>query len=887
MRACTQVRADQNRLSMGELWLAIRWYLVIQAFAAAALPLGLRLFRRLPDRGYALSKALGLLLSGWVFWILGTAGIVRNTALGILVSALVVAFVSWFALRRYVGAPEAPRWRLVVAIELLFAVSFASWCLVRADMPRIDPSGGEKWMEIAFLQGILRSDTFPPNDPWLSGYSISYYYFGYLIVAMIARLAAVPGSIGFNLGIVTLFALTCSGAFGLAYDLTAIGPSGSTGERRQEKRGRGVDRRALVAGLLAVLLVAVMGNLEGFLEVLHASGVGSAEFWGWLDIGSIDGPPPAGDLSLQAPTRFFWWWQASRVVTDYAVTGQEQLVIDEFPAFSFILGDLHPHVLALPFVLLAIGLSLNVLVRSRVSPQELKVRLFRWNPTFPLATWELLLSALAIGGLGFLNTWDLPIYLALFVCAYLIGQLPAARQEWRDVALRAGAIFLGLALCAVVLYLPYWVGFQTQAGGILPNLASGTRFHQFFVMFGPLLVLASALVVTELGQMAISLWDVLARALAVIGVLGAAAALLVGVLVLLVHLDVIAPEGPFYYVDLWLRGEPIPGSGIDLRGWALPLVVIQRHLAAVSPAGTLQFEGVLKVAFSLLAAPLWVSLGMAALAVGAVVAIARRPGQGGGEERHELASTGRSYLLLLVGLGAVLAFAVEYVYLRDIYGDRMNTVFKFYFQVWVMWSIAGACTLAGLFGSGGRGAESRRRPGRLMVGAAAIALMLLGLVYTALAIPKRQEEHARPGTLDGAAHLAWEQPDDYAAIEWLNENVGGAPVILEAPGDGHAAWIYAGRVSAFTGLPTLLGWGDHEYQWRGSYEVPAAREPDIEALYTSEDLEEVRALLDEYGIQYVYVGGVESSRYPAAGLDKFAQLMEVEHQVGTVTIYGR
>jgi len=216
---------------------------------------------------------------------------------------------------------------------------------------------------------------------------------------------------------------------------------------------------------------------------------------------------------------------------------------------------------------------------------------------------------------------------------------------------------------------------------------------------------------------------------------------------------------------------------------------------------------------------------------------------------------------------------VEFVYLRDIFGTRMNTVFKFYFQAWVVWGIAGAYGLA-------RG---------LMRGkawaAAAVLLILAGLVYPALAIPARAQEYGGPPTLDGAAHLRQIYAADFEAIAWLNENVEGRPVILEAPGDRFRAYTYEGRVSAFTGLPTLLGWGGHEHQWRGNYDEPARREPDIEALYTTTDPAETLTLLDRYGIRYVYVGPLERTRYPPAGLAKFDSLLETVYDAAGVTIY--
>jgi len=121
----------------------------------------------------------------------------------------------------------------------------------------------------------------------------------------------------------------------------------------------------------------------------------------------------------------------------------------------------------------------------------------------------------------------------------------------------------------------------------------------------------------------------------------------------------------------------------------------------------------------------------------------------------------------------------------------------------------------------------------------------------------------------------------------LQANVPGEAVILEVPGDRYAAYDYVGRVSALTGLATLLGWGNHEHQWRGSYELPARREPDIEALFNGLDLSRTTALLDQYDITYVYVGTLERKRYRADGLAKFEHLMEAVYRQGDVVIYRR
>ena len=434
---------------MSEALLAFRWYLVLQVFGLAALPLAWRLFRHLPDRGYGVSKPLGLLLAGWGFWLLTTFGWTHNTAGGILVALGLLAVVGLVLVLRSPDPSSRPGsharpmplpWRTVLVTEVVFTLAFIAWCLVRARMPRIETAGGEKWMEIAFLRAILRSDTFPPHDPWLSGFAISYYYFGYVIVAMVARLAAVPPSIAFNLGIATLFALTCTGAFSLVYNLLVA----EMGRERRSGGAEGEEGRdwrkgwgALVGGLLGPLVVAVMGNLEGLLEVLHARALGPAAWWTWLDIHGIDVPPLPFAQGSWIPARFFWWWQASRVLQDYAPWGAEQHVIDEFPGFSFLLGDMHPHVLALPFVVLALALALNLYLRIAECglsdlPESSQLS-GRWYTGLrnadrkPLSPWELLVYALCLGGLGFLNTWDFPIYLFVVVAASTLAHYRTAQ----------------------------------------------------------------------------------------------------------------------------------------------------------------------------------------------------------------------------------------------------------------------------------------------------------------------------------------------------------------------------------------------------------------------------------------------------------------------------
>ena len=226
-------------------------------------------------------------------------------------------------------------------------------------------------------------------------------------------------------------------------------------------------------------------------------------------------------------------------------------------------------------------------------------------------------------------------------------------------------------------------------------------------------------------------------------------------------------------------------------------------------------------------------------------------------------------------MGLLLPLAVEFVYLRDLFGTRMNTVFKFYFQAWVLLALAAAYGVSVV-------STQLRGVGGLVWRLVLVLLILGGLVYPVLAIPNRAGNFAAEPVLDGMAWLETAHPDDYAAIRWLQDNAPNGAVVLEAPGESYS---YLGRVSALTGLPTVLGWDFHEYQWRGTYDEPARRKPDVDTLYNSVDPAQTLTLLDKYDITYVYVGPSERERYNPSGLAKFERLMDIVYQQGEVTIF--
>ncbi|MBI4316721.1 MAG: hypothetical protein HY679_12370 [Chloroflexi bacterium] len=848
---------------MTDLLTVLLWWAMVTIFGLAAWPLLFRLFRYLPDRGYSFAKTGGLLAVAYVGWLLGNFGFVQVSPGGALVSLALVAVASALAARGQTWADMKQWWAehraTVIAVEVLFVVAFAAWAYVRALNPNITFT--EKPMEFAFLNSVLRTGALPPGDPWLSGFAISYYHFGYIIMGMLIAVSGVLPSVGFNLGIALLFALTAVSAFGIVFNLIATvltrcqQPAANDPQRVAHGQPP-ITNGAVWPALLGPLFM-LTGNFNGALEVLHKAGLFSPAFWAWLDIKWTNQPPVPGGGWM--PDRFLWWWQASRVIHDRGLTGAEVEVIDEFPFFSFLLGDMHPHVLGLPFVFLAIAFALNLFLM--LSDPDRAVEQGRsverpdtgWRAWLPLSWPDLLGGALILGGLSFLNTWDFPIYLFVAVAAFTVAR---GMREGFHVQVWQDAVMLGaqLAIAGIILYLPFYIGFRSQLGGILPNVIFPTRFAQFFVMFGPSLIL----VTIWLGWLA---WRARRQGQRPDwrNGLGAAVVFLIGLIAVNVILSwAIASSNKPQAIEA--MSNLLGGSSV---AQALPDVVRTRLARAGTPLLLTLFIG-----------------------VGAAWVFSRRgstpePGDDAPAPIHPAA-----FVAVLVVTGALLAIAPDFVYLRDLFGSRMNTVFKFYYQAWVVWSLAAA------FGGWMLWHELTRWK-RAAVGVGVAVMLGLGLVYPALATTTvtdnwrgttRDANDKHYATLDGMAYMSRDRAADYDAIKFINARIPGRPVMAEAVGGSYTEY---GRVSAHTGLPTVLGWPFHELQWRGSGESFAGREDDIRALYSARTWAEAVPILDKYNIRYVYYGSLEANQYGPAGQAKFDQNMLVVYTYNGVTIYER
>ena len=365
---------------------ALRFLALSELLGLAALPLAALVLGRLPGAGLAFAKPLGLLAAAYPLWLLAHVGVVPYGSVSAWAGVGLLVAVGLALRRRLVRQADGLDRRLLAGAEATFAVAFLGAALLNAYSP--DVRGTEKPMDMAFVNVVNASSSFPPHDPWLAGEDLNYYWLGHYLMAFMIRLTGVEPSVGYNLSLALVLALAAVAAFGLASALTAAAGG----------------RRPVTAGVLGAGFVCVAGNLEGARKLI------------------FDGGPLAG----------YDWFGVSRVVPD---------TITEFPAFSFVLGDLHAHVLAIPFTLLALAFGLQVALAGPRSA-------------------DLLPAGITVGVLYAINAWSYPVVAGLVVLACV----SSLRGRHPSVG-RVAGWSVGLLAVSVLAVLPFWLTFEPSVRG--------------------------------------------------------------------------------------------------------------------------------------------------------------------------------------------------------------------------------------------------------------------------------------------------------------------------------------------------------------------------------------------------------------------------------------
>ncbi len=806
------------------------WLVALELIGLIAFPAVWRLLPQVPDRGWTVAKMLAIVGVAYVGWMLQSLGLARFGAPSLLAALLGVGLVSWVVVwqrrGRFLGWVRENRGTLLAG-EAVFLASFAVMLGIRLLNPDLWHAnyGGEKPMDFAYFNAVLKSPVFPPYDPWFAGGYINYYYYGFVLAAVPTRLLGIVPSVAFNLAIPTFFALLCAATFGLVSALVL--PRTRLVSRRGRAFGIGIS-------LTAVLFVGILGDLDGLLQLVESlSEISPATLGSALPLVGpllkILAALPAWVGGADLPR--FDFWRPTRVIGP-----EEPGPITEFPFFTFLYGDLHAHLLALPVTVTVLIVALNT-ARTRPSIGTLKLDRSLPGSLLPLLP-SLVTLALLVGTLRATNTWDFPIYLVVGAVGLALAVRPRDWRRWQPAAFAAAGLGGALYLLATLLFMPYLRGYQLFYTGFDPSPAS-TAPGQLFTIHGLALFLLSSAMVLEL------------------------------------------------YVLFQSRRRPplwLAGSRSVAYGLAIPAPLTLMPSSAFGAASL--------TLFSLAAGLYLVGERSAALVVacGAPVPLlaVRRRFSGGG-----------LLLLAAVGLGLLAILLPELVALKGDVG-RMNTVFKFHLQAWVLLSVGAAVGLSFLLRRG------RLLPPEFAIwreGWAVIVIVLLfaAATYPLLATPVKTAlrfvDAPALGTLDGMDYMERATfsdrerdlmlPADYRALLWIQDNIAGTPVIAE----GHAGlYRWGSRVSIYTGLPTIIGWDWHQKQQRWGYQsMIDERLRDVKTLFESDSMERAWPVIDRYRVRYVYVGGLERAYYPASGLDKFesapgSDLARV-YQQGGVTIY--
>lgn len=783
---------------------AIAFWAAALVVAALALPLAFRLFARFPDGGAGLALALGLTLVSAGYFLLRVMGALPAGRGGVLLAlALFAAAMAALAIRDRRARATFRRVRRGLAIAAaLFTLLFFACAFFRSHAPDV-ADVPELPMNLAFLNALLVSPDYPPHDPWMAGERLSYYYGGHLRAAILTS-ASGASAAGYNLALAAVFASAGTAAASLCAALA-----------RWLFGGR-ARRWIAASATLGVVLLLFCGSLLGPFQLAAAHGAAPEGVFGAFGIESFLPDDPAARSATWYPDGYWFWWRVSRLVPD---------TITAFPAYSFVLGDLHAHVMAIPAALLAIAVAAS-LWRGR---GVLSWRDHRRRPI------PLVVVALVFGGLAFVNTWDAVTFAAILAAAVVARNLRAGSSRAAPGspgrrAFRAGVAALSWLLppaaIAVAAHAPWYAAFNSAASGIYGYAGAGTRIEHLFLQFGALILLA----LPALG------WAFarktppprpLALALLAPGIpLALWLALVVARGELSLALDARGAGGwatlAFHAVAVWL-----------LAGAAL-MLARRRHPAAfvagLAALGMLLFQGTelifvgdvfrgsaprMNTVFKL-SYEAWIILSVAA-AVASVAALR--------------AASPRVRPLLLAPLAALLAASLVYAVIavpNRTDGFARNRGFDYV----------------------ARADPSEHALVRWLAGNAA------GDAVVVEATGRRWERGD-----DGLPRLSERQPRiEYGAVN---------------------------RVSVNTGLQAPVGWPGHQLQWRGARARPeiARRQTLVDRVYTAPGAEEALAALRELGATYVVVGSLERERYADGLMPPFETFLDTVFTLGDTRVH--
>jgi YYY domain-containing protein len=798
----------QNRYPVVGL---VIWYLFIFLLGLAIYPLARLAMPGLADKGYPLSRALGLVIFGYLAWAGGSLGIpyTRLTIAMIFALLLLVGGLLAYYQRAELREEWQTRRNYFLMIEGLFLAFFILDLIIRLGNPELwhPAKGGERPMDFSYFNAVIKSTVFPPYDPWFAGGYINYYYYGFVLVGTPVKLLGIVPSIAYNLILPTLFAMVGVCAFSVGWNLVESRRSNGN------ENGSVNSDLGLIAGLAASMLTLLLGNLGTIqtvyqkLQEMGAQGAFSWEQtvpifqrWSWAMQGFImtlqGNPLPLGPGD--------WYWNPSRVLPPLG--GNE---ITEFPLFTFIYSDLHAHMIAIPLALLAVSWALAMVLNRA-----------RWRTPLS-AVLGLVVGGLVIGVFYPANLSDTYTYLLIGMIAigYTVFRYAPTSSIVYRIVLALGAVVL-LYVLSHYLYEPYRLWYAQAYSKLDPWTGPKTPFWSYLTHWLVFLFIIVAWMTWETHE--------------------------------------------------WMASTPL-SSLKKLKPFALLIegAVVLFVLALLA----LQYFGKTIIG--------WVALPIAAWA--AVLLL--RPKM----------PDAKVFVLFLIGTALLITIVVEVVVVSGDIG-RQNTIFKFYMQSWILLALSAAAafawTLPGFF---------RWLPGWRVFWQVAMVLLIAGAgAFTVTGTMGKIRDRwivEAPRVLDSMTFMNYAHYDDfgqrldlsedYRAIRWMQDNVQGSPVIVEA---NCSEYRWCTRFTIYTGLPGVVGWNWHQRQQRVFTALWVEdRVAEVGNFYNATDDQSASEFLVKYDVRYIIVGQLERAAYTPEGISKFERLngrywQEVFHD-GSTSVY--
>jgi len=890
------------------------WILLVELIYLAALPIAFLLFRYLPDRGIIFARVLGLLLISYVVWILASLQWVRFSQISLFVALASLLVSSGLILlwkKTELWGFIRARWRFIVFTEAFFLVAFFAFLALRVANPDLwHPwMGGEKPMDFSFLNAILLSSYMPPVDPWFSGGYINYYYFGLFVVASLIKVTGILPGVAYNLAIPLFFALTITCVFSIVYNVTA----GIASLKNQRSRGLvGVDNEnkgiidsdvkgPVSAGILGAVFVGVIGNLDGFIQLVQSS-------WNYLLRARSFAPfdfwrssrmlPELEDMERGVLTP----WLQARTIFPEGTFCHSGLRVDltcpdisphitEFPFFSFLFGDLHAHVIVMPFALLSIALALVILVGVHQAPRR----------------WLFIVSSflgLTLGSLWTINTWDFPSYTVL--STLLIGMgiwLMSRTIDMKQKIILFLSVVGSMISISVLAFLPFHTHYETF-GPVLRTSIWQTPLLDFLKMHGLFLTIIIPFLIflnrrTLLNEI-LSFWWLSIRFLRMPVRkkrlnCNSKSNLIVwlGIVIVLVYLMIAS-----YWTGALLTAII-----------ALSVVSIWNLFCSKDESDRYRLFTLIVIAFAFLLAlsvefvrvgddigrmntffkfylEIWIFL-----SISAAIALWYLMNFGWYSLKGITPRNKINLLILSLGLVFLSLVYVFWIGVRvdgnDIEGAS-NYLSLFYdVSVWGLIvtgiiSVGFLCYLIRNCRPYLRGYLLHKSVWLCVIAILFMASFLYTVFGTRARLAARFDtvqtslngekfmEYAIHTEKEETFPLKW----DYEAIQWLRSHAKGSFVVLE----GHTEqYRWGSRFSIYTGFPTIVGWPWHQFQQRADYQMETLKRiSDVATIYNTKSVARAAALLQNYKVKYIVIGDLERIFYDKVGLKKFDQMEQAD-----------